>query len=62
VIRPIAEDLKVALATIIVDVKALASLPLDTILCTVVGGVLNAVAIARLLACLFNVSASALLL
>jgi len=62
VIGPLVNDLKGALGTIIVEVEALASLPLERILCTIVGGVLGALDIARLLACLFNVSSFALLL
>jgi len=54
VIVPIVAKLKVAIEGIIVDVKALASLPLDRILCTLVEGVLDAAAIAKLLACIFN--------
>jgi len=62
VIAPLVVDLKAAIGTIIVEVEALASLPLDRILCTVVEGVLSALDIAKLLACLFNVSPLALLL
>lgn len=57
VVVAIVVKLKVAVEGVIVDVKALASLPLDRILCTLVGGVLDAVAIAKLLACLLNASA-----
>ena len=56
VITPIVAEIKVALGGVIVQVEALASLPLDRILCTVVEGVLSALDIAKLLACLFNVS------
>lgn len=55
-IVPIIAKLKVAVEGVIVDVKALVGLPLDRILCTLVGGVLDALSIAKLLACLFNVS------
>ncbi|KAF9653538.1 hypothetical protein BDM02DRAFT_3125522 [Thelephora ganbajun] len=54
VIAPIVAKLKIAIGDVICDVKALASLPLERILCTLVGGVLDAVAIAKLLACLLN--------
>jgi len=54
VIAPIIAKLKVAIEGVIADVKVLASLPLERILCTLVGGVLNALTIAKLLACLLN--------
>jgi len=54
VISPIIAELKVAIKKVIVDVKVLVSLPLEKILCTAVGGVLDALAIAKLLACLLN--------
>ena len=56
VISPIIAELKVAIEKVIVDVEVLVSLPLEKILCTAVGGVLDALAIAKLLACLLNVS------
>ena len=57
VIAPIVANLKVAIEGAIVDVKGLASVPLDRLLCTLVGGVLDALAIAKLLGCLLNVGA-----
>ena len=61
-IVPIIANLKVAVEGIIVDVNALASVPLDRLLCTLVEGVLDAAAIARLLGCLLNVSSSVVFL
>ena len=55
VIAPIIVKLKVAIEAVIVDVKVLASVPSDRVLCTLVGGVLDALSIAKLLACLLNV-------
>jgi ABC-type dipeptide/oligopeptide/nickel transport system ATPase subunit len=55
VIAPIVAKLKVAVEDVIVDVKVLASLPLERVLCTLVGGVLDALSIAKLLGCLLNV-------
>jgi len=54
VVVAVVAKLKVALEGVIVDVKALASLPLERILCTVAGGVLDAVSIAKLLAVILN--------
>lgn len=48
-VTPIVAQLKVAIEGTIVDVKALASLSLERILCTSVGGVLDAISIAKLL-------------
>ena len=56
-IGPIVADLKVALVDVTAKVKLLVGLPLEEILCTVVGDVLDAAGIAKLLACLFNVGA-----
>ena len=61
-IGPVIFKLKVAVNDVIADVKVLGSLPLERILRTFAGGVLDAVAIAKLLACLLNVSAFDLLL
>ena len=55
-IAPIVANLKATIGDIIVEVNGLASLSLDRILCTTVGGALDALAIAKLLACLLNVS------
>jgi hypothetical protein len=55
VIVAIVAKLKVAVEGVIVDVKALASLPHERILCTLVGGALDGLSIAKLLASLCNV-------